>query len=143
MPAATALCDQEVATKRRGQPLRRKMTGAIQTWIMGEKQAAQGVPGAFTNEPTMVILPLERSSGAHGRLVEIVNEAAKAKDIKSGETVLDRGNLFIITEVRVPEHGLIAFVDTAGVRHGVYQPDKDFRSRGLSTSRVVNCSERL
>jgi hypothetical protein len=50
---------------------------------------------------------------------------AKARDIKSGETVLDRGSRFIITEVRVSaEHGLIAFIDTAGVWHGVYHPDE-------------------
>jgi hypothetical protein len=49
---------------------------------------------------------------------------AKARDIKSGETVLDRGNQFTVAEVCVAEHGLIAFIDTEGVRHGVYHPDE-------------------
>jgi hypothetical protein len=48
-----------------------------------------------------------------------------ASDIKSGETVLDRGARFIIQEVRVSaEHGEIAFLDTEGVWHGVYHPDE-------------------
>ena len=49
----------------------------------------------------------------------------KAKDIKSGEMVVDRGTRFIIKEVRVSaEHGRIAFIDMEGVWHGVYQPDE-------------------
>jgi hypothetical protein len=47
----------------------------------------------------------------------------KARDIKSGETVLDRGTWFIIKEVRVSaEHGPIAFIDMESVWHGVYHP---------------------
>ena len=50
---------------------------------------------------------------------------AKAKYIKSGETVLDRGTRFIIKEVRVRTNdGGIMFVDMDGVRHGVYHPDE-------------------
>jgi hypothetical protein len=49
----------------------------------------------------------------------------KVKDIKSGETVLDRSTWFIVKEVRVSaEHGLIAFIDMEGVWHGVYHPDE-------------------
>lgn len=49
----------------------------------------------------------------------------KAKDIKSGEMVLDRGTRFIIKEVRVSaEHDRIAFIDVEGVWHGVYHPDE-------------------
>jgi hypothetical protein len=49
----------------------------------------------------------------------------KARDIKSGETVLDRSTRFTIKEVRVSaQHGLIAFIDTEGVWHGVYHPDE-------------------
>jgi hypothetical protein len=49
----------------------------------------------------------------------------KARDVKSGETVLDRGTRFIIKEVRVSaEHGPIALIDTEGVWHGVYHPDE-------------------
>jgi hypothetical protein len=49
----------------------------------------------------------------------------KAKDIKSGDTVLDRSIRFIIKEVRVSaEHGLIAFIDMEGVWRGVYHPDE-------------------
>jgi hypothetical protein len=45
----------------------------------------------------------------------------KARDIKRGETVFDRGQSFIVKEVRVDtEHGWvgIAFLDTEGVWHG-------------------------
>ena len=49
----------------------------------------------------------------------------KARDVKSGETVLDRSARFIIKEVRVgAEHGLIALIDMEGVWHGVYHPDE-------------------
>ena len=49
----------------------------------------------------------------------------KARDIKSGETVLDRSTRFIIKEVRVSaEHGPIALIDMDGVWHGVYHPDE-------------------
>jgi hypothetical protein len=49
----------------------------------------------------------------------------KAKDIKSGETVLDRSNRFTVKEVRFSaEHGLIAFVDVEGVWHGAYHADE-------------------
>jgi hypothetical protein len=49
----------------------------------------------------------------------------KARDIKSGETVLDRSTCFIIKEVRASaEHGLIAFIDMEDVWHGVYHPDE-------------------
>jgi hypothetical protein len=37
----------------------------------------------------------------------------KARDIKSGETVLDRSTRFII-----------AFIDMEGVWHGLYHPDE-------------------
>jgi hypothetical protein len=48
----------------------------------------------------------------------------KARDVKSGETVLDRSTRFIIKEVRVSaEHGPIALIDTEGVWHGGYHPD--------------------
>ena len=49
----------------------------------------------------------------------------KAKYIKSGETVLDRGTRFIIKEVRVDMNdGKIIFIDMEGVGHGVYHPDE-------------------
>jgi hypothetical protein len=49
----------------------------------------------------------------------------KARNVKSGETVLDRSARFIIKEVRVSaEHGLIALIDMEGVWHGVYHPDE-------------------
>jgi hypothetical protein len=50
---------------------------------------------------------------------------AKAKHIKSGETVLDRGTRFIIKEIRVrTSDGGIVFIDKEGVRHGAYHPDE-------------------
>jgi len=49
----------------------------------------------------------------------------KARDVKSGETILDRSSRFIIKEVRVSaEYGLISFVDMERVWHGVYHPDE-------------------
>jgi hypothetical protein len=49
----------------------------------------------------------------------------KARDIKSGETVLDRSTRFIIKEVRVStDNGGIVFIDMEGVGHGVYHPDE-------------------
>jgi hypothetical protein len=49
----------------------------------------------------------------------------KARDIKPGETVLDRSTRFIIKEVRVSaENGLIALIDMEGVWHGVYHPEE-------------------
>ena len=55
--------------------------------------------------------------------VEIVKY--KAREVKSGETVLDRGTRFIIKEVRVSaEHGPIALIDMEGAWHGVYHPDE-------------------
>jgi hypothetical protein len=47
----------------------------------------------------------------------------KARDITVGETVFDRGQSFIVKEVRV-EHDGIAFVDTEGFWHGPYHPDE-------------------
>jgi hypothetical protein len=49
----------------------------------------------------------------------------KAKDIKPGETVLDRSTTFIIKEVCInAENGLIALIDMEGVWHGVYHPEE-------------------
>jgi hypothetical protein len=49
----------------------------------------------------------------------------KARDVKSGETVLDRGTRFIIKEIRVSaQYGPIAFIDMEGVWRGVYHPDE-------------------
>ena len=49
----------------------------------------------------------------------------KARDIKSGETVFDRGTRFTIKEVRVgAERGRLAFIDIEGIWHGNYHPDE-------------------
>ncbi len=49
----------------------------------------------------------------------------KAKDITVGETVFDRGQRFIVKEVRVcDKDGLIGFLDTEGIFHGPYHPDE-------------------
>ena len=62
----------------------------------------------------------EKSEGGRVKIIE-----HKARDVKSGETILDRSTRFIIKEVRVSaEHGLIAFVDMEGVWHGAYHPDE-------------------
>ena len=47
----------------------------------------------------------------------------KAKYIKSGEIVLDRGTRFIIKEVRVSTDGIV-FIDMEAVGHGIYHPDE-------------------
>jgi hypothetical protein len=49
----------------------------------------------------------------------------KAKYIKSGETVLDRGTRFITKEVRVSTNDSgIVLIDMEGVGHGAYHPDE-------------------
>jgi hypothetical protein len=48
----------------------------------------------------------------------------KAKDVVPGDRVFDRGQRFIVKEVRVDRDGLIAFLDTEGVFHGPYNPDE-------------------
>jgi polar amino acid transport system substrate-binding protein len=62
-------------------------TGRVDVWAASAsaiEQAAKGlpgakiVPGAFTSDRTMVILPKGRSSAAQAKVVEIVNEAKKA-----------------------------------------------------------------
>jgi hypothetical protein len=63
------------------------------------------------------------------RVEEIVRGTVKiiekAKYIKSGETVLDRGTRFIIKEVHVSTNdGGIVLIDMEGVGHGVYHPDE-------------------
>jgi hypothetical protein len=45
----------------------------------------------------------------------------KARDVKSGETVLDRGTRFIIKEAALVRNALI---DTEGICHGVVHPDE-------------------
>ena len=61
-------------------------TGQVDVWAGSAsaiEQAAEGlpgakiVPGAFTSDRTMVILPKGRSSAAQAKVVEIVNEAKK------------------------------------------------------------------
>jgi hypothetical protein len=59
----------------------------------------------------------------------------KARDIKSGETVLDRSTRFIIKEVRA-ERGLIAFIDTEGVRHGFYHPE-EYLGAGVNAVQIT------
>lgn len=49
----------------------------------------------------------------------------KARDIKSGETVFDRGTRFTIKDVWIgAEPGRLAFIDIEGVWHGNYHPDE-------------------
>jgi hypothetical protein len=49
----------------------------------------------------------------------------KAKYIKSGETVLDRGARFTIKDVLFSaDDGGIVFIDMEGAAHGVYHPDE-------------------
>jgi hypothetical protein len=70
-----------------------------------------------------LLLGVASSEGDSEERVKIIQR--KARDIKSGETVLDRSIRFIIKEVRVSaENGLIALIDMEGVWHGVYHPDE-------------------
>ena len=45
----------------------------------------------------------------------------KARHIKPGERVFDSGTSFVVKKVCVSAE-LVAFIDTDGVRHGVYHP---------------------
>jgi hypothetical protein len=69
------------------------------------------------------LLGLASSGG--GREEQRVKIIEKAKYIKSGQTVLDRGTRFIIKEVRVnADDGGIVLIDMENVGHGVYHPDE-------------------
>jgi hypothetical protein len=49
----------------------------------------------------------------------------KAKDIKPGDTVFNRGQKFVVKEVTVDERdGWILFLDTDGLWRGPYHPDE-------------------
>jgi hypothetical protein len=49
----------------------------------------------------------------------------KAKDIKPGDTVFNRGQKFIVKEVSVDErYGWILFLDIKGIWRGPYHPDE-------------------
>jgi hypothetical protein len=49
----------------------------------------------------------------------------KAKEIKPGDIVSNRGQKFVVTEVSVDEgNGWIMFLDTDGVWRGPYHPDE-------------------
>ena len=49
----------------------------------------------------------------------------KAKDIKPGETVFNRGQKFVVKEVSVDErYGWILFLDTDGLWRGPYHPEE-------------------
>ena len=48
----------------------------------------------------------------------------KAKYIKSGQTILDRGTRFTIKEIRVSTNDGIVLIDMEGVGHGAYHPDE-------------------
>jgi len=65
-------------------------------------------------------LGVTRSAKVGRRRVKIME---KARDIKPGEKVFDSGTSFVVKEVRVNAE-LVAFIDTDGVRHGVYHPDE-------------------
>ena len=58
------------------------------------------------------------SAKVGSRRVKLVE---KAREIKPGERVFDSGTSFVVKEVCVSAE-LVAFIDTDGVRHGVYHP---------------------
>jgi hypothetical protein len=71
----------------------------------------------------ILLLGVASSGGSSEGQMEIIEH--KARDVKSGETVIDRGTRFTIKEVRVSaEQGPIALIDMEGVWHGVYHPDQ-------------------
>jgi hypothetical protein len=71
----------------------------------------------------VLLLGLASSGGSSEGQMKIIQR--KARDVKSGETVLDRSTRFIIKEIHVnAEHGPIAVIDMEGVWHGVYHPDE-------------------
>jgi len=69
-----------------------------------------------------VLHPLVGGGGVERDTMKIME---KAKYIKSGETVLDRGNRFTIKEVRINgDDGGIVFIDMEDAGHGIYHPDE-------------------
>ena len=72
-----------------------------------------------------ILFSLPGVTTPEGIVRKTVKIIEKAKYIKSGETVLDRGTQFIIKEVRVDTNDdKIVFIDMEGVGHGVYHPDE-------------------
>jgi hypothetical protein len=88
----------------------------------------------FVPQINFVLLLAASSEGEKvRRKVKITQH--KARDVKSGETVLDRGTRFIIKEVRVSaEHSLITFIDMEDVWHGVYHPDEYLGVREIESN---------
>ena len=71
----------------------------------------------------VLLLGVASSGGSSEGQMEIIQR--KARDVRSGETVFDRGTRFIIKEIRVSaEYGPIALIDAEGVWRGIYHPDE-------------------
>ena len=63
-------------------------------------------------------LGVTRSAKVGPRRVKLLE---KARNIKPGERVFDSGTSFVVKDVCVSAE-FVAFIDTDGVRHGVYHP---------------------
>ena len=61
------------------------------------------------------------SAKGGARRVKLVE---KAREIKPGERVFDSGTSFVVKEVCIVAE-FVAFLDTDGVRHGVYHRDEN------------------
>lgn len=74
---------------------------------------------------TDFIFPSSAKPAVKDEVRNTMKKIEKARDIKSGETVFDRGTRFIIRDVCVStEPGRLAFIDIEGVWHGNYHPDE-------------------
>jgi hypothetical protein len=63
----------------------------------------------------------------------------RIKNLKPGDTVLDRGRRFTIRRIIIhPVTGMIDIIDTEGIRHGPYHPDEfigiEKRATGIRSS---------
>jgi hypothetical protein len=72
---------------------------------------------------------------------------SKIKDLKPGDTVLDRGRRFTVKQIIIhPETGMYDLIDTDNVRHGPYHPDEiigiETRATGIRLS-TPRCAEML
>jgi len=70
------------------------------------------------------VLPPRRSQQWREAVKSKVKIIEKAKYIKSGQTILDRGTRFTIKEIRVSTNDGIVLIDMEGVGHGAYHPDE-------------------
>src|SRR5262249_51138136 len=80
--------------------------------------SVQGIIRMTERRQESMKLGVTGSAKVGPRKVKLVE---KARDIKPGERVFDSGTSFVVKEVCVSAE-FVTFIDTDGVRHGVYNP---------------------